>query len=172
MSGTAEVLRRFDLTTVGADPGCDGSLDTFELFLEADLAGQPAAELYPSAAVHLEGCPDCREDYAGLRGPRAGGGGVGPQAGLKHVPHAWVSAGTPARRMTQPAVVPCSSTVSSTIPNTVPRIRSRSGRSAGSDNASAVAIAPRNPAQNMTCRYATGSRLGPGNARSVAPIRT
>ncbi len=66
MSGPAEVLRRL-IGPVGADPGCDGSLDTFELFLEADLAGQPAAELYPGAAVHLEACPDCREDYAGLR---------------------------------------------------------------------------------------------------------
>lgn len=60
------VLRRL-IGPAGADPGCDGSLETFELFLEADLAGQPAAEHIPCAAVHLEACPDCREDYIGLR---------------------------------------------------------------------------------------------------------
>ena len=66
MSGPAEVLRRL-IGPAGGDPGCDGSLDTFELFLEADLAGRPAAELFPGAAVHLEACPDCHEDYVGLR---------------------------------------------------------------------------------------------------------
>jgi hypothetical protein len=66
MNVSVEVLRRL-IGPAGADPGCDGSLETFELFLEADLAGEPASELYPGAAVHLEACPDCREDYAGLR---------------------------------------------------------------------------------------------------------
>jgi hypothetical protein len=66
MSGPAEVLRRV-IGPVGSDPGCDGALETFELFLEADLAGRSAAEVYRGQAVHLEACPDCREDYAGLR---------------------------------------------------------------------------------------------------------
>ena len=66
MSASADLLRRL-VGPTGVDPGCDGSLETFELFLEADLAGQPAAEIYPAAAVHLEACPDCSEDYAGLR---------------------------------------------------------------------------------------------------------
>ena len=66
MNVPVEVLRRL-IGPACADPGCDGSLETFELFLEADLAGRPAAELYPGADVHLEACPDCREDYVGLR---------------------------------------------------------------------------------------------------------
>lgn len=66
MNVPLEMLRRL-VGPPGADAGCDASLETFELFLEADLAGRPAAELYPAAAVHLEGCPDCREDYVGLR---------------------------------------------------------------------------------------------------------
>ena len=66
MNASADVLRRL-VGPTGADPGCDGSLQTFERFLEADLAGRPAAEIYPGAAVHLDACPDCREDYAGLR---------------------------------------------------------------------------------------------------------
>ena len=66
MSGPADLLRSW-IGPGGADPGCDGALDTFELFLEADLAGRPAADLYPGQAVHLEACPDCREDYVGLR---------------------------------------------------------------------------------------------------------
>ena len=66
MNGPADLLRSW-IGPVGADPGCDGALDAFELFLEADLAGRPAADLYPGQAVHLEACPDCREDYVGLR---------------------------------------------------------------------------------------------------------
>ena len=66
MSGPNDVLRGW-IGPVGADPGCDGALKTFDLFLEADLAGRPAAELYPGQAIHLEACPDCREDYVGLR---------------------------------------------------------------------------------------------------------
>jgi hypothetical protein len=31
------------------------------------LVGGASLELYPGAAVHLEACPDCREDYVGLR---------------------------------------------------------------------------------------------------------
>jgi hypothetical protein len=66
MTVPLETVRRY-LGPVGADPGCDASLETFDLFLEADLGGRSAPELYPAAAVHLEGCPDCREDYIGLR---------------------------------------------------------------------------------------------------------
>ena len=66
MNGPADLLRTW-IGSVGDDPGCDGALETFELFLEADLAGRRAAEQYPGQAVHLEACPDCREDYAGLR---------------------------------------------------------------------------------------------------------
>ena len=66
MNGPANLLRSW-IGPVLTDPGCDGALETFELFLEADLAGRTAAELYPGQAVHLGACPDCREDYAGLR---------------------------------------------------------------------------------------------------------
>jgi hypothetical protein len=55
------------LGPVGPDSGCEGGLEVLDLFVEAELAGRPAAELFPEVAVHIEACPDCREDYEGLR---------------------------------------------------------------------------------------------------------
>ena len=66
MSTQADLLRRW-IGPAGDDPGCEGSFETFELFVEADLAGRPADALFPGAALHLESCPDCREDFVALR---------------------------------------------------------------------------------------------------------
>jgi hypothetical protein len=66
MNMQASLLHRW-IGPAGDDPGCEGSLETFELYLEADLAGRPAAALFPGSATHLAACPDCREDYVGLR---------------------------------------------------------------------------------------------------------
>lgn len=55
------------LGPAGPDAGCDGGLEVLDLYVEAELAGRPAAALFPDVAVHIEACPDCREDYEGLR---------------------------------------------------------------------------------------------------------
>jgi hypothetical protein len=41
------------------DPGCQATLDVFDLYVEADLSGIDPA--------HLRSCPACRLDYEGLR---------------------------------------------------------------------------------------------------------
>ena len=66
MNGRPEALRRI-LGRAGADAGCDDSLAVLDLVVDAELAGRPAAEAFPAVAVHLDSCPDCREDYVGLR---------------------------------------------------------------------------------------------------------
>ncbi|HSL35156.1 MAG TPA: hypothetical protein VK871_15995 [Candidatus Limnocylindrales bacterium] len=55
------------LGPAGPDAGCDGGLEVLDLFVEAELAGRPADALFPDVAVHIQACPDCREDYEGLR---------------------------------------------------------------------------------------------------------
>lgn len=51
----------------GDDAGCEESLEALDLVVEAELSGRPVAETFPAVAVHLDSCPDCREDYEGLR---------------------------------------------------------------------------------------------------------
>ena len=48
------------------DAGCDGGMDVLDLYVEAELDGRPAAELFPDVAAHLEACPDCAQDHEGL----------------------------------------------------------------------------------------------------------
>jgi hypothetical protein len=59
-------LRRI-LGTAGPDAGCDLSGDLLDQLIEAEAAGRPAAELFPKVAAHLASCPDCHEDYLGVR---------------------------------------------------------------------------------------------------------
>lgn len=66
MNGPRETLQRM-LGLTGADAGCERSMELFDQVVEAELAGRAPAEAFPEVAVHLEGCPDCREDYEGLR---------------------------------------------------------------------------------------------------------
>ena len=74
-SGAA--LRRI-LGTAGPDAGCDLSGDLLDQLIEAEAAGRPAAQLFPKVAAHLASCPDCHEDYLGLReAARAATGRVG-----------------------------------------------------------------------------------------------
>jgi hypothetical protein len=49
------------------DPGCQATLEVFDLFVEADVSGVDPAKRFPGAAAHLRGCPACRLDYEGLR---------------------------------------------------------------------------------------------------------
>jgi hypothetical protein len=50
-----------------ADPGCQATLEVFDLYVESDLSGFDAATRFPGAAAHLRSCPACRLDYEGLR---------------------------------------------------------------------------------------------------------
>jgi hypothetical protein len=49
------------------DPGCQATLDVFDLYVETDLSGSDPAARFPGAAAHLRSCPACRLDYEGLR---------------------------------------------------------------------------------------------------------
>ena len=66
MNGSGPVLRRI-LGQTGPDAGCDRSGDLLDQLVEAERVGQPIAEALRAVATHLEGCPDCHEDYLGLR---------------------------------------------------------------------------------------------------------
>jgi hypothetical protein len=66
MSGLNQLFQHL-LGRRGADAGCDDSLEVLDLFVEEELEGRRAADTFPAVAVHLESCPDCREDYEGLR---------------------------------------------------------------------------------------------------------
>jgi hypothetical protein len=65
-TGSRGALRRI-LGTAGPDAGCDLSGDVLDQLIEAEGAGRPAAEVFPKVAAHLASCPDCHEDYLGLR---------------------------------------------------------------------------------------------------------
>lgn len=79
MSEPRQLLRRI-LGPAGADAGCDHSGELLDQFVEAELAGRAAAELFPEVAAHLEGCPDCREDHDGLRALAGSAPSEGPAA--------------------------------------------------------------------------------------------
>jgi hypothetical protein len=49
------------------DPGCEATLEVFDLYVESDLSGVDAATRFPGAVAHLRSCPACRLDYEGLR---------------------------------------------------------------------------------------------------------
>lgn len=65
MNGLADALRRI-LGRGGEDAGCEESLAVLDLVVDAELAGRSTADAFPAVAVHLDSCPDCREDYEGL----------------------------------------------------------------------------------------------------------
>jgi hypothetical protein len=49
------------------DPGCEATLEVFDLHVELELSGVDAATRFPGAVAHLRSCPACRLDYEGLR---------------------------------------------------------------------------------------------------------
>lgn len=76
-TGSRAALRRI-LGTAGPDAGCDLSGDVLDQLIEAEQAGRAAADAFPKVAAHLASCPDCHEDYLGLReAARAATGRVG-----------------------------------------------------------------------------------------------
>jgi hypothetical protein len=46
--------------------GCDECFERLDEFVEAELRGMDAAAAVPGMSAHLDGCPACREDHAGL----------------------------------------------------------------------------------------------------------
>jgi hypothetical protein len=66
MNQSPGMIRRI-LGPDGPDAGCERSLELLDQVIEADRAGRAVRDAFPDIAVHLEACPDCREDYDGLR---------------------------------------------------------------------------------------------------------
>jgi hypothetical protein len=54
------------LATDPRDPGCGGTRELMDAYVEAELAGRDADCLYPGVAVHQRLCPACRADHDGL----------------------------------------------------------------------------------------------------------
>lgn len=65
MNGSQRTIRRI-LGPAGPDSGCERSGDLLDQLVEAERAGRPMTKALRAVANHLEGCPDCREDYLGL----------------------------------------------------------------------------------------------------------
>jgi hypothetical protein len=66
MNRSGDALR-WILGTTGPDAGCDRSGELLDQLIEAEQAGRRASDAFPEVAAHLASCPDCHEDYLGLR---------------------------------------------------------------------------------------------------------
>jgi hypothetical protein len=58
-------LDRF-LRTDSLDPGCDGTFELLDLYVEERLAGRSPEERFPGVAAHLRICDPCLDDYEGV----------------------------------------------------------------------------------------------------------
>ena len=56
-----ELLRARD-----GDAGCSAGEEILDAYVELELAGEDAARAFPGTAIHLQSCPGCQADYAGL----------------------------------------------------------------------------------------------------------
>ncbi len=65
MNGSQQLLHRV-LGPTGEDAGCERSIEVLNEYVEHELAGRPAATLYPDVATHLAACPDCGQDRDAL----------------------------------------------------------------------------------------------------------
>jgi predicted anti-sigma-YlaC factor YlaD len=52
-----ELLRAMD-----GDAGCAAVAEILERYVDLELAGEGAARVYPSAAIHLRNCLGCRRE--------------------------------------------------------------------------------------------------------------
>jgi hypothetical protein len=61
-------LRRLDelLRAEDGDAGCTAGEDILDAYVELELAGEDPARAFPGTAIHLQSCPGCRADHAGL----------------------------------------------------------------------------------------------------------
>ena len=51
----------------GPEVSCEECFERLDEYVELELAGEDADARVPGMRAHLEGCPACREDHAGLR---------------------------------------------------------------------------------------------------------
>lgn len=65
MSRSRELLNRV-LGPTGEDAGCERTLEVLDEYVEHEVAGRPAATLFPDVARHLAACPDCGGDRSAL----------------------------------------------------------------------------------------------------------
>jgi hypothetical protein len=54
------------LGTAGKDSGCERGMAVLAEYVEVELSGRKAEDVFPSLAAHLSNCPACAEDYEGL----------------------------------------------------------------------------------------------------------
>jgi hypothetical protein len=54
------------LSTNEIDLGCESGFEMIEQYVDAVLRGDDVALKYPGIVAHMQSCPDCREDIAGL----------------------------------------------------------------------------------------------------------
>jgi hypothetical protein len=61
-------LRRLDesLRADDGDAGCTAGEEILDAYVELELAGQDPALVFPGTAIHLQSCPGCQADHAGL----------------------------------------------------------------------------------------------------------
>ena len=61
-------LRRLDelLRAEDGDAGCNAGQEILEAYVELELAGEDPARVFPGTAIHLQSCPGCEGDHAGL----------------------------------------------------------------------------------------------------------
>jgi hypothetical protein len=51
----------------GPELGCEQCFELLDVYVEAELAGEPADVHVPGMRNHLQGCPACAEEYESLR---------------------------------------------------------------------------------------------------------
>jgi hypothetical protein len=61
-------LRRLDesLRADDGDAGCTAGEEILDAYVELELASQDPALVFPGTAIHLQSCPGCQADHAGL----------------------------------------------------------------------------------------------------------
>jgi hypothetical protein len=61
-------LRRLDelLRAEDGDAGCTAGEEILDAYVELELAGDDPARVFPGTAIHLQSCPGCQADHAGL----------------------------------------------------------------------------------------------------------
>jgi hypothetical protein len=48
------------------DAGCTAGQEIMDAYVERELAGEDPARAFPGTAIHLQSCPGCKNDHAGL----------------------------------------------------------------------------------------------------------
>ena len=61
-------LRRLDelLRAQEGDAGCTAGEEILDAYVELELAAEDPAPVFPGTAIHLQSCPGCQADHAGL----------------------------------------------------------------------------------------------------------